>query len=175
MKLALKFMAAFLTIMVGAVICVAQESGSEVIGFRCPDSESGQPRPEVKIRLGDITKKALELPQPRYPREAKAAGISGDVHAEVVVDMSNGRVVWARIIDGHPLLQEAVKKVVCLARFSYVVTSGQPMKVSGILTYKFRKSRRFRPTSHSTRPAPARLSSILCPARWLAYYRGAGG
>ena len=143
----------FLTILLGAaVVCVAQESENGAVGFRCPDGEPNQPRPQVKIRFGDITKKALELPQPHYPREARAAGVFGGAHVEVVIDMASGAVIWARIIDGHPMLQEAVKKVVCLARFAPVVTSSRRMTVGGTLTYRFRKSRRFRAASHSTHP-----------------------
>jgi hypothetical protein len=149
MKLSFISVAAFLIILFSAAIVrVAQANESPVVGFRCPDGELSQLHPEVRMRLGDITSKALELPQPRFPREAKAAGIFGDVHAEIVVDMSDGRVVWARIIDGHPLLQEAVKKVLCLARFSPVFTSGARIRVSGILTYRFRKPRRLRPATN---------------------------
>lgn len=142
MKRPLRFAAIVLALLAqAAFVCEAREGET---GLRCPGGEPGQPRPEVRLSLGDITRKALELPRPRYPSEARAAAVTGDVHAEVVVDMMDGRVVWARIVDGHPLLQGAVKEVVCRARFSHVVTSGGPMRVSGTLTYKFRLPRRRR-------------------------------
>ena|SRR5437763_1563181 len=129
-------------------ICVAQKKKHQattrpqvknaVVGIKCPEGEPNQLRPEiVKIRLGDITKKALELPQPEYPPDAKAAGIKGRIRAEVVIEITSGRPIWARTLGGNPFLQMAVNKVVCRARFSPVFADGPPTGVSGIITYKF--------------------------------------
>ncbi|MBA2339889.1 MAG: energy transducer TonB [Pyrinomonadaceae bacterium] len=109
-------------------------------GFECSGGESNQPRPEVKLRLGDVTRKALELPQPKYPQRAKAARISGKVKAEIVIDVHSGKVVWARVLSGHPLLQEAVSNVVCQARFAPTSINSPPVRVSGFIIYKFGRS-----------------------------------
>lgn len=114
---------------------IVPEDEATTIGFRCPDREPGQPRPDVTSRLGDITKKAVKLPRPRYRHTEKAAVASGIVRAEVVVNINTGEVVWGRVANGHPLLREAVKDVVCLARFS--PTYDADGRASGLLTYRF--------------------------------------
>jgi outer membrane biosynthesis protein TonB len=110
------------------------------VGFQCPDGTENESRPEIKLSVGDVTKKAKELPKPKLPSEAKAAGVFGKVVAEVAIDIHSGKVVWARIVSGHPLLREAVKAVVCQARFYPSLINSAPIKVSGKITYSFRKS-----------------------------------
>ncbi|HEX8847716.1 MAG TPA: hypothetical protein VF791_23955 [Pyrinomonadaceae bacterium] len=103
------------------------------LGLKCPEGEPNQPRPEFyKMWIGDITRKAIELPPPEYPSGAK-----GKVRAEVVIDILDGRLVWARTISGHPLLQQAVSKVICRSRFSSSVFGGPTMKLRGFVTYRF--------------------------------------
>ena len=104
--------------------------------FKCPSGTSEQSQPEVKLSVGDVTKKARLLPKPKYPREAKAAKISDIVRAEVVIDILSGKVIWAKIDNGHPLLREAVKQVVCQAQFYPALIDGPPMRASGIITYR---------------------------------------
>jgi TonB family protein len=113
------------------------ESEAAAVGFDYPSGEANPNRPEAKLSVGDVTKKARVLPRPAYPRQARTARISGVVRAEVVIDMHSGKVVWAKIGDGHPLLREAVKKVVCWAQFYPIIVNGPPMRVGGIITYRF--------------------------------------
>lgn len=130
----------------GAVVCVAQEVESStadnsrdvtrVVGFQCPGGELNRPRPDAILRLGNVTKKALDLPRPVYPKGARAYG---NVRAEVVININTGRVVWARVLNGHPLLQEAVSNVVCRARFA--PTNDVNGRVNGIIIYRFGQRR----------------------------------
>lgn len=96
MKLISNISAAFLVFLFGlAVVCDGQEGKNSAFersqdanvqtGFQCSTGESNQPRPEVKLHLGDVTKKALKLPQPDYSQKSKAARISGQVRVEVVI------------------------------------------------------------------------------------------
>lgn len=110
------------------------------VGFQCPNGTENEPHPEIKLSVGDVTKKAKELPKPKRSSEAKAARVFGKVVAEVAIDMHSGKVVWARIVSGHPLLQEAVKAVVCQARFYPSLINSATIKIGGTLTYSFRKS-----------------------------------
>ena len=138
-----------LTLCLGAVVCLTQERRNTAaddsqdegaaVGFRCPGRELNQPRPDVKLSLGDVTKKALELPQPEYSRAARTARVPGNVQAEVVIDINTGRVVWARVLNSHSLLREAVSNVVCRARFAPM--NDVDVRVSGILTYRFAQRR----------------------------------
>ena len=109
----------------------AERSQSEDVS--CLDPTLRKPQ---TIYFGVLNSKAIELPKPAYPPEAKAAKISGEVKAGVVVD-ETGKVIWARLQTGHPLLQAAVKTVVCQARVRPIKVSGHAVKVTGILTYKF--------------------------------------
>ena len=86
-------------------------------GFQCR-GKAKQSRPSTKINLGELTKKALRLPQPRYPQLAKDSGVSGPVTVEVVVSLNSGAVVWTQVLTGHPLLRAAVNDAACRARFA---------------------------------------------------------
>ncbi|MFN2500333.1 MAG: TonB family protein [Pyrinomonadaceae bacterium] len=78
----------------------------------CLDPTVRKPR---TIYFGILNSKAIDIPKPVYPVQAKDAKISGVVKAGVVID-ETGKVIWARVETGHPLLQAAVKTVVCQAR-----------------------------------------------------------
>jgi protein TonB len=80
--------------------------------------------------------KAISKPQPTYPPIAKAAHASGLVTVQVLVD-EKGSVISAHAISGHPLLISSAEAAARQAKFSPTVLSGQPVKVSGIITYNF--------------------------------------
>jgi TonB family protein len=88
------------------------------------------------ISLGRIDSRVIDIPKPVYPIEAKDAKISGVVTALVVVD-ETGTVIWARVRNGHLLLQAAVKTVVCQARLKPFKVAGHFVKSNGVITYKF--------------------------------------
>jgi protein TonB len=95
------------------------------------------PQPKKTIVSGGVLNgKAISKPQPAYPPIARAARASGTVTVQILVDES-GRVVSARAISGHPLLQQAAVQAAYQARFSPTLLSGQPVKVSGVITYNF--------------------------------------
>jgi hypothetical protein len=74
------------------------EAGA-VKGSPSPDAEQG---PLAKLSGGILNGKALSLPKPVYPREAEAAGASGEVKVKIVFDES-GNVIWAKAVSGHKL------------------------------------------------------------------------
>ena len=96
-----------------------------------PSSETAKP-----VSGGVLNGIAISLPKPRYPSAARNARASGVVTVEVLLDES-GRVISARALDGSPFLRDAAVEAARLARFSPTVLSGQPMRVSGVITYKF--------------------------------------
>jgi TonB family protein len=95
-----------------------------------------RPRPEVAIKMPVLCGKAISLPKPSYPEEAKAAKASGTVTVDIVID-EKGRVIWAKAISGHPLLQEAAVKAACRARYNPMKLSGQVVKANSVITYNF--------------------------------------
>ncbi|HEV2705971.1 MAG TPA: TonB family protein [Pyrinomonadaceae bacterium] len=94
------------------------------------------PKPKTIVSGGVLNGKAISKPQPPYPPIAKAARASGTVTVQIVVDES-GRVISASAVSGHPLLQQAAVSAARQARFSPTLLSGQPVKVSGVITYNF--------------------------------------
>jgi protein TonB len=94
------------------------------------------PKPRAPISGGVLNGKAISKPQPAYPAIAKAARAAGTVTVQVTVD-EQGNVISARAAGGHPLLQQAAVAAARQARFSPTLLSGQPVKVSGVITYNF--------------------------------------
>jgi TonB family protein len=88
------------------------------------------------ISGGVLNGKAISLPRPTYPPVARAARAAGTVTVQVTIDES-GKVISARAVGGHPLLQQAAVQAAYGARFSPTQLSGQAVKVTGVLTYNF--------------------------------------
>ena len=95
------------------------------------------PRPILKpISGGVLNGTALALPQPAYPEPAKRMRTAGLVSVEVVLD-ETGKVVSATATSGPTILREAAVQAALKAKFSPTKLSGQPVKVSGTINYKF--------------------------------------
>lgn len=92
--------------------------------------------PRAPISGGVLNGRAINLPKPAYPPIAKAAKASGTVVVQVLVD-EDGNVVSAHAISGHPLLQAAAIAAARSAKFSPTKLSGQPVKVTGVVTFNF--------------------------------------
>jgi protein TonB len=85
---------------------------------------------------GVLNGRALSLPKPRYPAAARAVRVTGAVQVQVLID-EDGNVFLAQAVGGHPLLQSAAVTAACGSQFSPTLLAGQPVKVSGIITYNF--------------------------------------
>lgn len=110
------------------------ETGEATNADEVAESESTSgPKP---IPLGLLNERAVSKPQPPYPPAAKAARAEGTVVVQVMVDETGG-VVSAKAVSGHPLLRAAAEAAAQRAKFSPMLLSGQPMKISGTLTYNF--------------------------------------
>jgi TonB family protein len=88
------------------------------------------------VDAGVVNGKALSLPKPAYPSEAKSVFLSGTVAVKVIID-ETGKVTFACAVAGHPLLQPASEQAAMGARFSPTLVEGVPVKVTGIITYNF--------------------------------------
>jgi TonB family protein len=97
-----------------------------------------QPNKEMPkhIEKGVINGSAVMLIKPEYPAAAKAVNASGTVSVQVTVD-EEGNVISAAAIGGHPLLQSAAVKAAQQSKFKPTLLSGQPVRVTGIITYNF--------------------------------------
>ncbi|MGH9943095.1 MAG: energy transducer TonB, partial [Pyrinomonadaceae bacterium] len=115
---------------------VAAGSGSG-FGFsrnRVPAISRMQTR--APISGGVLNSKAVSLPTPQYPSVARAANASGSVSVQVTVDES-GNVVSATAVSGHPLLAASAVQAAQQGKFAPTVLSGQPVKITGVITYNF--------------------------------------
>lgn len=92
--------------------------------------------PRAPISGGVLNGKAISLPKPAYPAIARQAHASGTVVVQVTID-ENGNVISARPVSGHPLLTAVAVNAARGARFSPTKLSGQPVKVTGVITYNF--------------------------------------
>lgn len=100
-----------------------------------PPKPTPKPAPKT-ISGGVVNGKAVSLPAPAYPAAAKAVGAKGSVSVQVLID-ENGSVVSASAASGHPLLRPAAEGAARRAKFRPTQLSGQPVKVSGVITYVF--------------------------------------
>lgn len=92
--------------------------------------------PRAPISGGVLNGKAISLPKPPYPPIARQAHASGTVVVQVTID-ENGNVISAVAVSGHPLLRAVAAAAARGARFSPTKLSGQPVKVTGVITYNF--------------------------------------
>lgn len=104
-------------------------------GVASPDPNAG-PNGRAPVRGGILNGKAVSKPQPSYPQEARDAGAQGTVTVQIVINEEGG-VISAEAINGHQLLREAAVNAAKQARFSPTLLSGQPVKVTGLITYNF--------------------------------------
>jgi len=96
-----------------------------------PDGASRLPAGEI------LNGKALNLPKPAYPDEARRKRIEGIVIVKVKID-ETGRVVEAKdMCGGPPYLNESSIQAAYGARFSPTKVSGKPVWVYGVIQYRF--------------------------------------
>lgn len=104
-----------------------------------PTPAPAPPRQDTgPIRLTStlISSKAIQKPAPPYPAIAKAANVQGTVAVQIVID-EQGKVISAKAASGHPLLLNAAVQAAYRASFTPTVLGGQPVKVTGSITYNF--------------------------------------
>lgn len=95
------------------------------------------PRPILRpVSGGVLNGTAINLPPPQYPDAARRLRVGGVVTVDVVVD-ETGKVISAVATGGHALLRDVAVQAALRARFSPTKLSGQPVKVSGSINYKF--------------------------------------
>jgi TonB family protein len=118
-------------------------SGSELSAEPSNFSDDKQPviPPESEPRVVEVASKLLEhlavkKVQPVYPPQAKKQGIRGEVKVEVTFS-ETGEVIAAKSLSGPEALYDASVIAARKWEFMPVELSGSPVKVKGILTFKF--------------------------------------
>jgi len=113
-----------------------REDQNKKILEECEKPGREKPPTELKSKMALLCGKAISLPKPPFPEEAKVAKASGVVVVDIVID-EEGRVIWAKAIEGHDLLQAVSVSAACRARYSPMKVSGRAVKASGVLSYTF--------------------------------------
>jgi protein TonB len=85
---------------------------------------------------GVLNGTAINLPSPSYPDAARRLRMGGLVSVDVIVD-ETGKVISAVATSGPAVLRDTAVQAAMRARFSPTKLSGQPVKVSGVINYKF--------------------------------------
>ena len=99
-------------------------------------SNPGEPDANGVYRIGNALPPPGRSDVPQYPPDAKAAGITGSVLAEIVIDRA-GNVADARVVRSIPLLDEAALTAVRNWHFTPTVVNGQPVPVRMTVTVNF--------------------------------------
>jgi len=103
-------------------------------GEKDKDSDKDQSWKEKKdkIKKGEL----IEAPRPDYPDEIKEQKIEGIV--VVVITIGNdGNVIYAKAKSGPEALYGVSEAAARKARFKPTMLDGQPVKVTGLMTYDF--------------------------------------
>lgn len=96
-------------------------------------SEDGLPK---TVSGGVLNGKAATLTKPAYPAAARAVRAVGAVSVQVLI-VEDGSVFSAAAITGHPLLRRSSEIAACGSRFMPTLLNGDPVKVSGVITYNY--------------------------------------
>jgi TonB family protein len=119
--------------------CVAYETHQldKLKDFAAKLGESPQPGKADIVEDVVLNGRAIYLPKPPYNEAARRARAWGTVVIKVTVD-ELGRVIEAAdMCGGNPLLVNPSLQSARGARFTPTKLSGQPVKVSGVITYRF--------------------------------------
>jgi TonB family protein len=102
-----------------------------------PSPVAPHPKPidrQNPVEGGVLNGKAIELPEPKLA--AGVPKVGGIVRVRVVVD-ETGKVISAEIEDGRIELRRAAVEAARKARFKPMLIDGQPVKVTGLISYLF--------------------------------------
>ncbi|MBA3514798.1 MAG: energy transducer TonB [Pyrinomonadaceae bacterium] len=118
-------------------VSVPPEISGPVVGLESEPPPGATAKSILKpVSGGVLNGMALFLPAPAYPDAAKRMRVAGTVMVEVMIG-EDGRVISAEAKGGPVTLREVAVHAAQRARFSPTKLSGQPVKVSGSITYKF--------------------------------------
>ena len=93
-------------------------------------------KPKLPQSGGVLNGRAINLVKPNYPPAAKAMGVKDTVQVQVLID-EKGSVVSATAVSGNPLLRAAAVQAARQTKFTPTLLTGQPVKVTGVIVYKF--------------------------------------
>lgn len=102
---------------------------------RASEAPAEGPSKAKLVRAGILNGRAMKLLKPTMPIGATAAQ-PGPVTVAILLDES-GKVVRSGIISGDAVYADAARIAACGSTFRPTTLSGEPVRVSGVLTYMF--------------------------------------
>jgi TonB family protein len=90
----------------------------------------------VRKPIAVLQATAINRVEPEYPGLARAAGVSGTVLVEVVIN-GTGAVSSAVAVSGHPLLRYAAVSAAREWKWPPPIEAGRPVKLTGLLSFAF--------------------------------------
>lgn len=88
------------------------------------------------VKGGVLNGKAIDLVKPAYPYEARQKRARGAVSVQVLID-ETGKIIFACAVSGAKELQRSSEIAAYQSKFSPTTLGGEPVKVSGIITYNY--------------------------------------
>lgn len=88
------------------------------------------------VRTGVVNGKAISLPKPQYPAEAREKRLSGTASIRVTIN-EQGNVIETKSICRNDVLERAAEASAKEAKFAPTLIDGKPVKVTGIIVYNF--------------------------------------
>jgi protein TonB len=119
---------AFLIFLAFACVSYAQDAGQ---------GGGGAPSEPVKVK-GDVIKgKLIHQVVPKYPKDAKKAGVSGTVVVKAIV-RKDGSMRDVEYVSGPEQLADAAVKAVQKWRYTPTLVNGEPVEVDTTIAVTFR-------------------------------------
>jgi TonB family protein len=111
------------------------------IGFaqnpsEAPSQPKANPPQIVQVSAADMAGLVDHKVLPRYPEEALAKGIEGDVIFKINVD-ENGKIAGSAVMQGQPLLVAATRDALRDYTFHPYVLNGTPVRVTSQIGFRF--------------------------------------
>jgi TonB family protein len=127
-----------LAVIVDRYACLLRKANRSADAKALEDRILGPPgSPDDAAALANILNgTAISLPRPSYPEAARAARAEGVVPVRVVIDEA-GNVLRACALSGPPLLIRESELAALRAKFSPTKIAGVPVKVTGVINYRF--------------------------------------
>ncbi|MCA1625175.1 MAG: tetratricopeptide repeat protein [Acidobacteria bacterium] len=101
------------------------------------DKDSDVENQKITINGGVVNGKALNLPAPPYPPEARLKGASGAVNVSVTID-ETGKVIFACATTGAKEFHRVTEAAAYQSKFHPTTLQGKPVRVTGVIVYNFR-------------------------------------
>jgi periplasmic protein TonB len=116
--------------------------GSDDVPVALASAPAGPPPEPPAVRLSSGVDGPVKLHHvvPVYPELAKQARVEGIVVIECRID-TRGRVTEARVLSGHPLLDDAALDAVRQWQYRPTLLNGQPISVIMTVTVRFALAR----------------------------------